>query len=106
MGTAGVPLNPMFALKVISLPPNVKAPAAEPNVRVDMVMPIKALLFTNRVLPAKARARGKMGPALLPQFPAVLQLLFAPPPVQRPVLMPLATCRSPEPVINPGRLPE
>jgi len=61
------------------LPSSTKAPAAASNVRLLAVIPLRSLLFTNRVDPAKVKVVGKTGAVF--QLPAVLQSAFAPRPV-------------------------
>src|ERR1700722_10949315 len=77
---AGFPLKPMLPVNAIALPPSTKAPAAALNIRLFTVIPVRLLLFANRVLPAKIRPVGKLG--ALFQLPPVPQLLSDPRPVQ------------------------
>src|ERR1700677_4755152 len=104
MGAAGFPLKPILPFNAMLLPSRVNAPAAESNVMLLAVMLERSLLFTNCVEPVKVKPMGKMGTAFWFQLSAVLQLLFAPSPVQIPVLILLDTTKLPDPVMNPGRL--
>src|SRR6185437_16437713 len=104
-GDAGLPLKLIPPDKLMSLPLSTNGPAAESKVKLLTVMLFKSFRFDRRAEPAKVSACGKTGTALLSQLPAVLQLLSAPRPVQRPLLMPLVICRLPEPAMKAGMLP-
>src|ERR1700744_4326123 len=94
IGAAGSAVNPMLPLKPRLLPPNTNAPAAESNVMPVADTPVKSFVLTNRVLPAKVRLVANTGTAPWSQLPPVLQLLFAPPPFHKPVLVALGLITS------------